>query len=98
MLEVLDPEQNNTFTDHYIGVPFDLSNVIFIATANDARSIPPALLDRMEVLETPGYTCADKLQIARLHLLPKQMRHHGLTSEDLVVDDAAVKVVIEEVR
>ena len=95
LLEVLDPEQNNTFADHYLEIPYDLSNVMFVATANVADPIPPPLRDRMEILEIPGYTRNEKLAIARQHLIPKQIEEHGITKEQLSFADAAVDAVID---
>jgi ATP-dependent Lon protease len=95
LLEVLDPEQNNTFADHYLEIPFDLSNVMFVATANVADPIPPPLRDRMEILEIPGYTRNEKLAIARQHLIPKQIEEHGITKEQLEIADTAVDEVID---
>ncbi len=94
LLEVLDPEQNSTFRDHYLDVPFDLSEVLFITTANVLDPIPPALRDRMEVLELPGYTEEEKLEIARGHLVGKQVPNHGLTTRQLVFTDAGLRTVI----
>jgi ATP-dependent Lon protease len=94
LLEVLDPAQNDSFTDHYLGVPFDLSEVLFIATANFVQNIPGPLLDRMETVEFNGYTEMEKLAIARQYLLPRQLEENGLTAERLTVDDEAVQRVI----
>jgi len=96
LLEVLDPEQNNTFSDHYIEVPFDLSNVMFVTTANAVHNIPRPLLDRMEVLYIPGYTELEKLRIADRYLLPKQRKDHGLNEEQLQMDDDSMLKVIRE--
>ncbi|XP_071733774.1 lon protease homolog 2, peroxisomal-like isoform X1 [Rutidosis leptorrhynchoides] len=95
LLEVLDPEQNKTFNDHYLNVPFDLSKVIFVATANRAQPIPPPLLDRMEVIELPGYTSEEKLRIAMRHLIPRVLNQHGLNSDFLQIPEGMVKLVIE---
>ncbi|KAK7263354.1 hypothetical protein RJT34_30942 [Clitoria ternatea] len=95
LLEVLDPEQNKSFNDHYLNVPFDLSKVVFVATANRMQPIPPPLLDRMEVIELPGYTPEEKLQIAMRHLIPRVLDQHGLTSEFLQIPEAMVKLVIQ---
>ncbi|KAK2648205.1 hypothetical protein Ddye_015694 [Dipteronia dyeriana] len=95
LLEVLDPEQNKAFNDHYLNVPFDLSKVIFVATANRVQPIPPPLLDRMEVIELPGYTPEEKLRIAMRHLIPRVLDQHGLSSEFLQIPEATVKLVIQ---
>ncbi|HEY0513976.1 MAG TPA: endopeptidase La [Thermoanaerobaculia bacterium] len=94
LLEVLDPEQNWSFVDHYLGIPYDLSKVMFIATANMLEPIQPAFLDRMEVIRLTGYTQEEKVRIARLHLLPKQVKENGLTEEQIVFTDEAVGAVI----
>ncbi len=94
MLEVLDPAQNDSFTDHYLGVPFDLSEVMFIATANFTQTIPGPLLDRLEVVEFAGYTEREKLEIAKRYLLPRQRTKNGLTADQLVVTDAALSEII----
>lgn len=94
LLEVLDPEQNVTFTDHYLGVEFDLSNVIFIATANVLDTIPSPLLDRLEVLELSGYTLEEKLEIARKYLIPRQIEAHGLTRRNLTINKTALSRII----
>jgi ATP-dependent Lon protease len=95
LLEVLDPEQNSSFSDHYIEVPFDLSKTLFVATANRADTIPAPLLDRMEIIELPGYTATEKLRIGRDHLLPRQLKEHGLTAESLELSDEVILRLVE---
>ena len=94
LLEVLDPEQNNTFTDHYMNVPYDLSDVLFICTANTTDTIPEPLLNRMEVIQFSGYTPIEKLQIAKRHLVPKSMESMGISSEQMEIEDAAIETLI----
>ena len=96
LLEVLDPEQNNNFTDHYMNVPYDLSNVLFVCTANTTDTIPEPLLNRMEVISFPGYTSLEKFQIAKRHLLPKALETMGIKEENLEVTDSALHKMIEE--
>jgi ATP-dependent Lon protease len=96
LLEVLDPEQNNAFNDHYVEVDYDLSRVMFIATANSLSSIQPALLDRMEIIEVNGYTIEEKIEIAKQHLLPKQREQHGIKLKDISLKNPVIEKVIED--
>lgn len=96
LLEVLDPEQNNTFTDHYLDLPYDLSDVFFIATANSLETIPGPLLDRMEVIEITSYTADEKFHIGRDHLLPEVLKEHGLKPDQMIVEDSALKKIISD--
>ncbi|MGN6178920.1 MAG: endopeptidase La, partial [Mucilaginibacter sp.] len=96
LLEVLDPEQNSTFYDHYVELDFDLSNVMFIATANSLSTIQPALLDRMEIIEVNGYTIEEKVEIAKQHLLPKQREAHGLKAKDVAIKNDVLEKLIED--
>ncbi|MGA7721270.1 MAG: endopeptidase La [Ignavibacteriaceae bacterium] len=96
MLEVLDPEQNHTFNDHYIEIDYDLSQVMFITTANVRYNIPLPLQDRMEIIELPGYLEYDKIEIAKRHIIPKQLENHGLNKKDVTITDEAVKMIITE--
>jgi ATP-dependent Lon protease len=96
LLEVLDPEQNDTYVDHYLEVPFDLSRVLFICTANMMDTVPPALKDRMEVLEFPGYTVEEKAKIAERYLVPEQIEDNGLSEDQFAIEDDALRSVIRE--
>jgi len=95
MLEVLDSEQNNAFRDHYIEVPFDLSKAVFLTTANDVSRIPAPLLDRMEIIELPSYTAEEKYHITKEHLIPKQLKEHGLKASQLKITDEAINDIIQ---
>ncbi|HZO63344.1 MAG TPA: endopeptidase La [Gaiellaceae bacterium] len=96
MLEVLDPEQNATFRDHYLDLPFDLSKVLFICTANQLETIPGPLLDRMDVIQLSGYTEDEKIEIAKRYLVPKQLEAHGLSAEHVELDDGALRTIVRE--
>ena len=96
LLEVLDPEQNNTFTDHYLDLPYDLSEVFFIATANSIDSIPRPLLDRMEIIQISSYTMNEKFHIGKNHLIPAVLEEHGINKEQLVIEDEALEKIISE--
>ena len=96
LLEVLDPEQNSSFTDHFMEVPFDLSDVIFITTANVTHSIPRPLLDRMEVIKIPGYVWQEKIKIAKNHIFPRILEEHGLTPKQLKITPSGLEHVISD--
>ncbi|MFM8431011.1 MAG: endopeptidase La, partial [Holophagaceae bacterium] len=94
LLEVLDPEQNNTFRDHYLNTPIDLGNVLFLANANELEPVHPAFRDRMEVIYLSSYTLEEKQAIARSHLIPKQLEKHGLKTKHLAFSDSGLKSII----
>jgi ATP-dependent Lon protease len=94
LLEVLDPAQNHAFRDHYLNIPFNLSKVLFITTANELGPIPRPLRDRMEIIDMSGYTVEEKIQIARRHLLPKQRKKHGLRESDIQIDESVIDALI----
>ena len=94
LLEVLDPEQNHTFVDHYLGISFDLSNVLFICTANTSHTISPPLKDRMELIDVHGYTQEEKLEIAQRYLIPKQLKKHGLETQHLDIPSDSTQILI----
>ena len=96
LLEVLDPEQNSTFTDHYMNVPYDLSDVLFVCTANTTDTIPEPLLNRMEVISFPGYSASEKFEIAKRHLLPKAMKKAGISEKNISISDDAIKSIISD--
>ena len=96
LLEVLDPAQNNKFTDHFLSTPFDLSKIMFIATANSLESIHPALLDRMEVIDLSGYSIEEKLQIAKQYLVPRQLKQNGINESIFEIKDPELHTVITE--
>ncbi|MFT7156783.1 MAG: ATP-dependent Lon protease [Parvicella sp.] len=96
LLEVLDPEQNSSYNDNYVELDYDLSRVMFVATANDLSSVQPALRDRMEIIEVNGYTVEEKIEIAKKHLLPKQLKEHGITSEQFTIAPKVIEKIIEE--
>lgn len=95
LLEVLDPEQNVNFLDHYLDIRYDLSNVLFIATANQLDTIPPPLLDRMEIIRLPGYVLEEKREIARRYLIPRQLEEHGLSNEEVQIGEEAIDLIID---
>ncbi|CAG0910033.1 unnamed protein product, partial [Cyprideis torosa] len=95
LLEVLDPEQNQNFLDHYLDVRFDLSKVLFICTANQMETIPQPLIDRMEVIRLPGYTMTEKVEIATKHLIPRQRALHGLKAKQIVFPKSALRAIID---
>ena len=96
LMEVLDPEQNHSFVDHYLGISFDLSKVLFICTVNTTYSIPHALRDRLELIEVPGYTQEEKVEIAQRYLIPKQLKKHGLESQHLKIPSDSTQILIGE--